>query len=141
MRLAHPDFVMPGHVMRIDPDGYTSFVPDRKAAMPWSGKGKAQTAYRSKETVQEIFPTEPIKKRTPQQRVDSMQKHMQEDAMKGFPGLPEEKVQEVVRRSWQRGEPVAAEDVRAFATALMQEAENKFEAAESKKVVRTAPSD
>ena len=144
MRQAHPAFVMPGHVMRIDADGYTEFVPDHLAVDPWSGKGRAlQTAYRSKETIKELFPTEkPRVKRTPQQRVDSMQKHMQDDAQRGgFPGLSEEKVQELVRRAWKRGQPVSADDVRKVAAGMIQEAENKFEASERKKVTRTAPSD
>ena len=143
MRLAHPGFVMPGHVMRIDADGYTSFVPDEQAAWAWSGKGRAlETAYRSKETVKELFPIQnPRVKRTPQQRVDSMQQHMMQDAQQGFPGLSEEWVQAQVRRSWKAGQPVSADDIRSAAAALLAEAEAVYEGTQRKKVVRDSATD
>ena len=143
MRQAHPGFVMPGHVMRIDADGYTTFVPDKQAVAPWSGKGEAlNTAYRSKETVQELFPIQKHRvKRTPQQRVDSMQQHMMQDAQQGLPGLSEEWVQAQVRRSWKAGQPVSADDIRAAAAALLAQAEAEYEGAQRKKVVRDPATD
>lgn len=137
MRQAWPDFVMPGHVMRIE-NGLTSFVPDHQAAHA-HGNGRAlNTYYESEQSVAEMFPVDPIKKRTPQERLDSLTKRIVES---GLVGLSEEKVQELVGRSWRRGKPLAAEDIRTAAATLLQGAESSYEASERRKVVRTAPSD
>ena len=138
MRQAWPDFVMPGHVMRIE-NGLTSFVPDHKAVAPWSGEGRAlNTYYTSEQTVDEMFPTEPIKKRTPQQRLDSLTERI---AQTGLVGLSEEKIQDLVGRSWKRGQPLTADQVRDAAASLLRDAENRFETSERRKIVRTSPND
>lgn len=140
MHREHPDLRMPGHVLRKDDDGLWSIVPDAQAAMPWSGKGKAlDTAYRSKESIKELFPVDPIRKRTPQERIASMAERLAEDMKAGR--LTQEHLKDIEVRSWARGEPVSGEAIQAVAAAALQMAENKFEASESKKITRTAPSD
>ena len=86
---------------------------------------------------------EPVRKRTHQQRTDSMMENLLENWKQTgtIPGLSEEKVSELVSRSWKRGQPLTAADIRIAAGNLLQEAEGRFEASERKKVVRTAPSD
>jgi len=142
MRQAYPDLIIPGHVMRIDADGMFTIVPEVQGAGAF-GRGRAlQTAYRSKETIREIFPVEPIKRRTPQQRLDSLHASWAPEATAGgFPGLSEEQVRELVGRAWKRGEPVSSDDVRALAASMLEQAETKREASERKKVVRTSPTD
>ena len=140
MHRENPGLVIPGHVLRKDADGLWSIVPDSKAAMPWSGKGKAlETGYRSKETIKEMFPVDPIQKRTPQERIASLADKLAEDMKAGR--LTQEHLKDIEVRSWARGEPVSGEAIKAVAAAALQMAENKNEAAERKKVTRTAPSD
>lgn len=148
MRQAYPDFRMPGFVLRIDADGMSSFVPWHQAA-----GGGALDPNRPEEDLpmralratwdEDPFPVDPIRKRTPQQRTESMMDNLVADWKRTgtIPGLSDEKVKELVGRSWKQGRPLTAAQVRAAAAALLQEAENRYEAAERKKVVRTAPSD
>ena len=148
MRAAYPDFRMPGYVMRLDADGKTSFVPWSKAA-----GGGARDPRRPEEDLplrtyqvgwdEDPFPTDPIAKRTPQERTDSMMSRLVEGWKETgtIPGLSEEKVSELVARSWKRGQPLAAEDIRTAAANLLADAEVKYELSERKKVVRTSPSD
>ena len=153
MRQAHPDFVMPGHVMRLDPYGIT-FVPRSSAqGAVVTGRRKSgglegddlalRTAYRSKESTRELFPVSPIKKRTPLERTASMtQNLLASRGADGRPlGLSDEQVRELVGRSWQRGEPVTSDHVRSIAASLLEEAESKDNAAQAKKVVRRSPTD
>ena len=85
----------------------------------------------------------PIQKRTPQQRLESLANSFMEDCMAAgrIPGVDDEKTRELVGESWRQGRPFTAEDVRTAAATLLQQAENRFEASERKKVVRTAPRD
>src|SRR3990167_8407034 len=81
MRLAYPDFQMPGYVMRLDADGTTSFVPWHKAAY-----GGAYDPNRQGENLplrtyavgwdEDPFPVDPIKKRTAQERTNSMMERL-----------------------------------------------------------------
>lgn len=148
MRQAYPEFRMPGYVLRIEADGLSSFVPWHQAA-----GGGSFDPERPEENLplrplqatwdEDPFPTDPIAKRTPQERTDSMMENLLEGWKRTgtIPGLSEEKVSELVARSWKRGQPLSAEDVRTAAANLLGEAENRFEATERRKVVRTAPSD
>ena len=148
MRRAHPDLVMPGYVLRIDADGSFSFVPWHKAA-----GGGAIDPRRPEDNLplrtyglgwdEDPFPLEPIKKRTPQQRTDSMMQRLLEGqrTLGQEMGLSEERVRELTARSWKRGQPVTAEHVRAAAATLLRVAEAKHEVSERKRIVRTSPSD
>jgi hypothetical protein len=139
MAQAFPELTIPGHVLRKDADGMYVIVPEAKAAGAF-GRGKAlDTAYRSKQSVEELFPTEPIRKRTPQERIASLADSLAEDMMAGR--LTREHLGEIAAQSWRRGEPVSGDAVQAVAAAALQMAENKFEDAEHKKVVRTSPTD
>lgn len=148
MRQAYPGFQMPGYVMRIDADQMTSFVPWHEAA-----GGGAIDPNRPEEDLpmrpivstwdEDPFPVDPIRKRTPQERTDSMMENLlagQRELGQEM-GLSEDKVIELTARSWKRGQPVTAEHVRAVAASLLRDAENRFEASERKKIVRTSPTD
>ena len=148
MRRAYPDLVIPGHVLRIDAEGTFSIVPWQEAAY-----GGSYDPQRPEEDLplktyalgwdEDPFPVDPIRKRTPQERTNSMMTRLVGDWRKtgGIPGLSEEKVRELVGRSWKRGNPLSAAEVRRAAASLLQDAEAKYEASERKKVVRTSPTD
>ena len=148
MRRAYPNLVIPGHVLRIDAEGTFSIVPWQKAAY-----GGSYDPQRPEEDLplktytlgwdEDPFPVDPIRKRSPQERMDSMMTRLVGDWRKtgGIPGLSEEKIRELVGRSWKRGNPLTAAQVRTAVATLLQNAETKYEASERRKVVRTAPSD
>ena len=125
MAREYPNLVIPGHVLRRDDSGMYSIVPENQAATSHGTDNALRTAYRSKEPISELFPQDPIKKRTPQERLDSMTARMAPDTVGrgGFPGLSDEKVSELVGYFWKRGRPVTAADVRAAAATLLQQAE------------------
>ena len=143
MRRAYPDASFPGHVTRLDADGTFTIVPEQQSAGAF-GRGQAlNTVYKSPRPIREDFPVAPIKRRTPQERTESMMQNLLQEWQKTgtIPGLSEEKVSELVVRSWTRGQPLSADDVRRAAANLLAEAERKDNAAQAKKVVRRSPTD
>jgi len=81
-------------------------------------------------------PVPTIQKRTPQQRVDSLQEKINPDMTQGAPGIPEEEVTRLVGETWKLGQPLSSEQVRRAAAVLLQEAENRHEAKLAKQVTR-----
>lgn len=141
MRRAYPNFVMPGHVLRIE-DGMFSFVPWHKA----SGGGS-----RDPNRPQENLPlrqwkahhpltADPIQKRTPQERIASLAARFADDLKAGKVLTPDQ-LQDITAQAWKRGQPVSGEAVQAVAQHFLERAEREYEASEHKKVTRTAPSD
>ncbi|HEX5912896.1 MAG TPA: hypothetical protein VFY54_07190, partial [Rubrobacter sp.] len=145
MRKAYPDFVMPGYAMRIDDDGMFSFVPWHQATYGGVMDPDRPQDFRPRRQFQgEVsWDVKPIKKRTPQERLESLANSFMADVQKHgrIPGLDDEKTRELVGEAWRAGTPMTAEDVRAAAATLLTQAENKFEESERKKVVRTSPTD
>ncbi len=144
MRTTYPHFTMPGYGVRVQ-DGMFQFIPWQH--LSGGGAREHGEVVRGPRhftvTPNEPLVAPPIQKRTPQQRLSSLSQKWIEDTRKagGIPGLSDAKVSELVGRSWKRGDPFTAEDVRAAAATMLSEAENKYEASERKKIVRTAPSD
>jgi len=140
MQREYPHFAMPGYVIRLEA-GLFSFVRWDDASYGGQGGPRSPRAY-------ELVPTEPlvappIRKRTPQQRLESLANNWDPDIRKAgtVPGLTEAQLEDVVGRAWRRGEPVTRTKVEEFAAEMLKRAENRFEAAERKRTVRTAPSD
>lgn len=81
-----------------------------------------------------------IRKRTPQERVDSLMLKFISDcrASGTVPGLDDARISAIVGSAWLNGRTeITAEVVRRVAQHFLQDAENKFNAAEDKRVVRT----
>ena len=145
MRVDNPGLELPGHVLRLQ-GGMFTFVPWRQA----SGGGAREEGHVVRgPRVYELgfdedpFPVDPIRRRTPQQRVESLTRKFLEDCRRAgkVPGLSDEKVTELTANSWKRGQPFTGEHVRQVAASLLADAENRYEASERKKVVRTSPTD
>ena len=145
MRQAYPDFIMPGYAMRVDEDGMFSFIPWNEASFGGARDPDRPQDFLSPRaySADVKWDVPPIQKRTAQQRLDSLANSFMEDCQKAgrIPGVDDETTRELVGESWRAGQPFSAEDVVAAARTLLQQAENKFEAAERKKVVRTSPTD
>ena len=145
MRAAYPDYQMPGYVMRHDADGTVSFVPSKQATFGGARDPSRPQDWQSPRgfSGEVSWDVPPIVKRTPQQRLESLANSFMEDVRKAgrIPGIDDAKTRELVGESWHSGRPFTAEDVRAAAATLLQQAETKFESAERKKVVRTSPTD
>ncbi len=147
LRELNPGFTMPGHVMRYDADGMVSFVPWRQAGggHGWAGDPGAPARGFVATWDEDPWPKDPIRKRTPQQRVDSLMLKFIDDCKRTgtVPGLSDERIRAIVGEDWKDGQArgITAEDVRAVATHFLSEAANRHEASEYKKVTRTAPSD
>ena len=142
LRELYPGLLMPGFVIRANEDGTMQFVKaeDASALHEW----KSPRGYEDTRPMDEVFPKEPIKKRTPQQRVESLVNRWIDDCKRagGIPGVSEEQVSAVLGEHWKLSPSgITVEDVRKLAVAMLKRAENKYEASEQKKVVRTAPSD
>ena len=89
-------------------------------------------------------PLDPIVKRTPQERVESLMQRFIEDCLIAgtVPGLDDARISAIVGASWEAGRSqVTGEVIRSIAANLLQEAENRKKVADYKKVVTPSPND
>lgn len=132
-----------GYVWRANLDGTVSLVHWTKAHM--DNEVRRPVGYVDLRPREEIFGRPPpIVKRTPQQRVQSLVNRWWEECRKAgtVPGMSDEQVSAILGREWKTGvTEITMDDVRRLAAHFLQDAENKFEASEAKKVVRTSPTD
>jgi hypothetical protein len=143
MRREYPGWEAKGYVWRLE-KGLASLVPWHQA----SGGGARDSQGRitkgprvyQLEFDENPFPVKPIKKRTPQERIESLISRFGEDMQAGRVLKPEQ-LEDIAADSWKRGEPVNGEALRTVAAYCLGEAEKKFEATERKKIVRTSPTD
>lgn len=133
MRRAYPDFSLTGYHWRVE-NGRFSLVHWSQVTDVSRPRGFALGFD------EDPFPLEPIRKRTPQQRVDSLISRFGED-LKAGRVMTQDQLQDITANAWKRGQPVSGEAVRTVATALLETAERRQEAKQDKQVVRTAPSD
>lgn len=134
MRAKYPNYQMPGYAMVHDEDGMVWFTPWDQA--PYGGVRDPDRPQDRREArvynfdPKKAFNVPRIKKRTPQQRLDSLTELWTPDAVAigQIPGRKDKPIR-------------SAEDVRSFAAEMLGQAEAKFEESESKKTTRTAPSD
>lgn len=136
------DWAAKGYVWRQELDGTLKLVHWSKAHM--DNEVRNPKFYVDKRDVREIFPTDPIQKRTPQQRLQSLVDKWWEDCRRHgtVPGLTSEEMTDLTGRSFTVGEDrVTYEDVKAIAAKMLNQAFAKQEAQEAKKVVRTSPTD
>lgn len=119
-----------GLVLLFDPltDTYKVVPPD-SASMAFSGKPKSGTAT--------FAPLEPIRKRTPQERVDSLMLRWIDDCKRAgtVPGLGDMAINQIVSEAWKSGRTeITAEVVREVAAHFLQQAENEHEAKLAKQI-------
>jgi len=86
------------------------------------------------------FPLEPIRRRTPAERRESLIGRFAED-LKAGRVLSADDLSTIAAQSWRRGEPVTGEALTAVASHFLGEAEKRNEEEQGRHVVRTAPSD
>ena len=129
------DISLHGYVAQADWEGKCRFVHWTKANAISPGENELRVSVADATPLREGLP--PIRKRTPQQRVDSLTGRLAEQAKLGGLPLPEYVMSEVLRRRWVAGDPVTAEDVRAVAAHSLAQAEARFEEAERHRVTRT----
>jgi len=140
LRQLYPNLTMPGYALRVDVDGYTTVVPWRQA----SGGGGAfgETPLPGREYGGVIDMPDPIRKRTPNQRLDSLTEKVGPALMNGM-GLKADQWHEFVDASEAQAikngrRMPSAEDVKAVAAEFLRRAEAQQKEADSKHV--TTPS-
>jgi hypothetical protein len=120
------DWAAKGYVWRQELDGTLKLVHWSKSHM--DNEVKNPRGYADTRTMEEIFPTEPIKKRTPQERKDSLINRWWESCKKAgtVPGLSDEQLTNLFGREWKTGvSEITYADIERMASAMLQEAENK----------------
>lgn len=138
MRRAYPDFVMPGYVIRLE-EGYFSFVPWNQATGGGQGGTRPARGYQMKWSEEDYpFHRAPTRKRTPQQRLDSLADRIAEDTKAGRV-LTAEELQRVTVNAWKRGEPVSGEAVRAVAAMALSKAEERAKPEDRGRVPNVTP--
>ena len=130
------DLAFQGYVLRHDYDtGLFSIIPWSQAGGQMFTEERRPQIY----TGGEFEPLDPIKKRTAQQRVDSLMLRWIEDCKKygTIPGLDDPMIRTIVGEAWKAGRTeITADIVREVATYFLQDAENKKNAADFKKVTK-----
>lgn len=120
------NLALKGYYLRHNLDDTVTFVHDSTV-----------NARRGPVTRDVIWGLDPIVKRTPQQRRDSMVRNWFEECKRAgtIPGLSDEKVSEILGETWVTGtSEMTIEVVERLAAAMLQTAENKKNAADDKKV-------
>ena len=115
-----------GYYLRHNLDDTVSFVHDSTV-----------NARRGPVTTEVDWGLDPIVKRTPQQRRDSMVRNWFEECKRAgtVPGLSDAKVSEILGEDWVTGtSEMTVEVVERLAAAMLQDAENKKSHADYKKV-------
>jgi hypothetical protein len=141
MRKEYPNWEATGFAWRIE-NGMAELVPWHQASGGGARDERGRITRAPRAYVlgfdEDPFPVKPIVKRTPQQRIESLINRFGEDMKAGRVMKPEQ-LKDIAADSWKRGEPVTGEALHAVAAYCLGEAEKKYEASESKKIVRTTP--
>jgi hypothetical protein len=87
-------------------------------------------------------PLDPIKKRTPMERVDSMMLRLVDDCKRTgtLPLVDDVRIKQLVGESWRAGKQLTGEDIRRVASNLLARAEKEKQLADFKKVGDYNPS-
>ena len=120
------DFAMKGYVWEQALDGTLELVHWSKSIL--DNEVKNPRGYVSDLSVEEMFPTEPIKRRTPAERKESLIKKWWEECKKAgtVPGMTSEQLTELFGREFKVGETdITYADVESMAAKMLQTAENK----------------
>jgi hypothetical protein len=132
------DLIKEGYVLQHD-------VMDQTFTLVHFTQASSPLSEGSPVTGQGVFePLDPIQKRTAQQRVDSLMLRFIDDcrAAGTVPGLDDARISAIVGEAWVSGRTeITAGVVRMVAASLLQEAENKRNADNYKKVVTPSPND
>ncbi len=115
---------MKGHYLRHHLDGTVAFVPDANVNRP-----------RGHYVCEVDWGLEPIRKRTPLERKESLVKRWWEEcrAAGRVPGLSDAKVSELIGDDWRTGSSkMTIEVVERLAAAMLQDAENRKKAKDFK---------
>jgi hypothetical protein len=128
-----------GYVLRMEPlDGSWSVVPWYDASL-----GDTFGTLREPVTGQGTFePLEPIKKRTPMERVDSLMLRFIDDCKKAgtVPLMSDDRISLIIGEAWRaRRSEITWDVVRKVAADFLQKAENKRRADDFKKVADLNP--
>ena len=131
-----------GYVWRQELDGTLELVHHTKSHM--DNEVREPRGYTDKRKLKDIFPVEPIRRRTPQERKRSLIDRWWAECRKvgTVPGMSDEQLTALFGREWTTGKSeITYADVEAMAAKMLTGAEARNEEAENKRVVRTAPSD
>jgi hypothetical protein len=127
-----------GYVLRHD------VMDDTYSVVHWTHAGGQGFAPRQAFDPSAFSPPEPIKRRTPQERLDSLMLRFIEDCKEtgSVPGLDDDRISFLVGEAWRSGRSeMTGEIVRQVARHFLEDAEKKKEASDYKRVVRQAASD
>lgn len=139
---AFADWAAKGYVWEQDLDGTLRLTHWSKSIL--DNEVKHPRAYVDERPFEDVFPTEPIRRRTPQERKASLISRWWESCKRAgtVPGMTDEQLTHLFGREWVTGKSeITYADIERMAATMLADAENKYEASERKKVVRTAPSD
>jgi hypothetical protein len=139
------DFAMKGYVLRLDEDMMFSFVHWTQATSGRNpGELRRMRKYHNPRAMEQLTEgLEPIVKRTPQQRVDSLMLRFIEECKRAgtVPGLQDPFITTIVGEAWKSGiTEITAETVRRVAQSFLEKADRKFQEEESRRVTRTTGS-
>jgi hypothetical protein len=129
-----------GYVLRMEPlDGTYTVVPWTEAG---SGAEFGTLRPDKRGGTATFEPVDPIKKRTPMERVDSMMLRLVDDCKRTgtIPGLEDWRIKLLVGESWKAGKNLSGEDIRRVAANLLARAEKEKQLADFKKVSDYSPS-
>lgn len=137
------EVVIEGYVARANADGTCEFVPWHKSDAIRARFGQARVYEPSRNWAedmrQDVEAQYPIRRRTPQERVAAMVMRLMLEAKEHgtVPGLPQEKLREIVGEYWKNGITEVTEDmVRKVAAHYMSVAEIDNKEADRKRVTR-----
>ena len=112
--------------------------------VPWyeAGGGEQFGTLRAPRGGQAQFEApDPIKRRTPMERVDSLMLRLVDDCKRTgtIPGLEDWRIKLLVGESWKAGKNLSGEDIRRVAANLLARAEKEKQLADFKKVADYSP--
>jgi hypothetical protein len=123
---AYAKWAAAGYVWEQDLDGTLKLVHWSKSIL--DNEVKNPRGYVDSRSTEDIFPTEPIAKRTPQERKDSLIKRWWDACRKAgtVPGLTDEQLTHLFGREWKTGvSEITYADIERMAAVMLNEAENK----------------
>lgn len=142
-REAAENLQLQGYVLRYDAMANTYMVVPWMQATGAVGEGDRKAVQQSMEQGGAYFePLPEIRRRTPEQRLNSLMLKWIEDCKKAgtVPGISDEKIKEIVGAAFVAGKTeITAEVVRTVAAHFLQEAENKRKVDNYKKVTVEGP--
>ena len=131
-----------GYVWRQHLDGTMQLVHWSRSHM--DNEVKNPRGYVDSRSVKDIFPTEPIRRRTPQERKQSLIDRWWASCKEAgtVPGMTDEQLTNLFGREFKAGvTEITYADIERMAAAMLTDAEAKFEESEDKKITRTSPTD